>query len=133
MSALGSLAPDISIDLRYARRNNSGSLAIFTAICRALSGYTLPNKRESKGCGNGKHEIAQQQKWHQSCQLIGFCHVPLHVPTLAYRLALWRGRLIEKGRDAKKTIAIATAYPIRSAVIVVSKWPFSQLGRCQLI
>jgi hypothetical protein len=28
--------------------------------------------------------------------------------------------LIEKGRDAKKTIAIATAYPIRSAAIVIS-------------
>jgi hypothetical protein len=26
-------------------------------------------------------------------------------------------RRTEKGRDAKKTIAIATAYPIRSAVI----------------
>jgi hypothetical protein len=32
-----------------------------------------------------------------------------------------RGRLIEIGRDAKKTIAIATAYPIRSAAIVISK------------
>jgi len=29
--------------------------------------------------------------------------------------------LIEKDRDAKKTIAIATAYPIRSAAIVISK------------
>jgi hypothetical protein len=40
---------------------------------------------------------------------------------LAGHRALWRGRLIEKGRDAKKTIAIATAYPIRSAAIVISK------------
>jgi hypothetical protein len=36
-----------------------------------------------------------------------------------------RGRLIEIGWDAKNTIAIATAYPIRSAAIVVSKITFS--------
>jgi hypothetical protein len=53
--------------------------------------------------------------------LIGFCHLLLHRPSLAGHRALWRGRLIEKGRDAKKTIAIATAYPIRSAAIVISK------------
>jgi len=35
---------------------------------------------------------------------------------------LLRGRLIEEHRDAKKTIAIATAYPIRTAAIVISKW-----------
>jgi hypothetical protein len=29
--------------------------------------------------------------------------------------------LIEIGREAKKTIAIATAYPIRSAAMVISK------------
>jgi len=29
--------------------------------------------------------------------------------------------LIRVGRDAKKTTAIATAYPIRSAAIVISK------------
>jgi hypothetical protein len=44
--------------------------------------------------------------------LIDPCHLSLH----------WRrGRLIEIGRDATKTIAIATAYPIRSAAIVISK------------
>ena len=31
---------------------------------------------------------------------------------------LWRGRLNKKGREAKKIIAIATPYPIRSAAIV---------------
>jgi hypothetical protein len=34
---------------------------------------------------------------------------------------LRRGRLIDKRREAKKTIAIATVYPTRSAVIVISK------------
>jgi hypothetical protein len=94
------------------------------AIRRALSRivlHVLPDKRESKSSGNGKHEITQQQKNHQSRQLIGFCHLLLHRPSLAGHRALWRGRLIEKGRDAKKTIAIATAYPMRSAAIVISK------------
>jgi hypothetical protein len=36
-----------------------------------------------------------------------------------------RGRLNEIGWDAKNTIAIATAYPIRSAAIVVSQMTFS--------
>jgi hypothetical protein len=48
-----------------------------------------------------------------SLQLIGFCHF--------HFLAWLRGRLIKIGRDAKKTIAIATAYPIRSLAIDISK------------
>jgi hypothetical protein len=36
-----------------------------------------------------------------------------------------RGPLNEIGWDAKNTIAIATAYPIRSAAIVVSQMTFS--------
>jgi hypothetical protein len=32
----------------------------------------------------------------------------------------------------KKTIAIATAYPIKSDAIVISKRPFSQLGQMLL-
>lgn len=73
----------------------------------------LPDKRESESSGNGRREIAQQEKRHQSRQLIGFCHFSLQDRA--------RGRLIAIGRDAKKTIAIATAYPMRSAVIVISK------------
>ena len=38
---------------------------------------------------------------------------------------LRRGRLIDKRREAKKTIAIATVYPTRSAVIVISKGLFA--------
>jgi len=34
--------------------------------------------------------------------------------------------LIEIGREMKKTIAIATVYPIKSDAIVLSKWPFGQ-------
>jgi hypothetical protein len=45
--------------------------------------------------------------------LIGLYHFSLHGHV--------RGRLIAIGRDAKKTIAIATAYPIRSAAIVNSR------------
>jgi hypothetical protein len=43
-----------------------------------------------------------------------------------------RVRLIEIGRDAKKTIAIATAYPIRSDAIVISKGPFQPPGTMPL-
>ena len=47
---------------------------MFAAIRRACL-HVLPDKRESKSSGNGKHEITEQQKNHQSRQLIGFCHL----------------------------------------------------------
>jgi len=36
--------------------------------------------------------------------------------------------LIEIAKEPKKTIAIATAYPISSAAIVISKRPFPPFG-----
>jgi hypothetical protein len=85
-------------------RNSDGRLRDVCCNPPRIVLHVLPDKHESKSSGNGKHEITEQQKNHQSRQLIGFCHLSLHRPSLAYHRALWRGRLIEKGRDAKKTI-----------------------------
>jgi hypothetical protein len=82
----------------------------------------LPDQRESETCGSGKRKIPQQQI---SNELIGFCHF--------HFLARLRGRLIEIGRDARKTIVIATVYPIKSAAIVISTRPPIQLEGCRWI
>lgn len=54
-----------------------------------------------------------------ACRLIGLCQF--------HSIDRFRGRLIEIGRVAKKTIAIATAYPTRSAAII-TPMTFSPLG-----
>jgi hypothetical protein len=96
-------------------------LAIFAAIRRALSRIGVRFYQANKHSSSGKREITQQQKNHQSRQLIGFCNLLLHRPSLACHCALW-------------TTAIATAYPIRTAASLSPNGHAAALQlRCHLI